>query len=227
MNLKNLIFGIVVTAFLVVGLGATRLMKVTEPEELLELTEIEPITLTPPPEPLVIEQNQEMAETTPPPPFFADLRTDLSIDSIALPSANQPVSLDTEVDLFSQDLAPADLPSPTKAKPKVKPVAKRTVPKAKKSTAIGVGDLDAKPRVLRLGRFRWPSSVRDEQVRAQVIVEIDTNGSVTLLEIKSCSHPAFKSTLPRVVQGCRFSAPKYKGQNVKVSYAWNLILQKP
>jgi hypothetical protein len=228
MKLKNIIFGIVFTAFLVVGLGATRLMKVSESEDILLLEEIKPITLAPPPEPLVIEQ-EEITETTPPPPSFADLRTNLSIDTLALPSADRPVAPDAEVDLFSQDLAPADLPVPVKkSSPKPKVVRKTSAPKAKPSKGkIGISDLDSKPRVLRLGRFRWPSSVKDDRVNAKVVVEIEKNGSVKLLKIHSVSNPAFKSMLPRVIHGCRFSAPKYKGESVKVAYAWNLILQKP
>ncbi|MGJ8673629.1 hypothetical protein [Rubritalea sp.] len=230
MNLKNIIFGTAVTVLLVVGLGATRLMKVEEPVEELDLMEIKPISLTPPPEPMLVEQNQELAETAPPPPSFADLRPNLSIDTLALPSADQPVSPEVEVDLFAKDLAPADLPSPVKARPKSKTVQAKSSPKVKAQTSqrsIGSDDLDSTPRVLRLGRFRWPSSVRDEQVKAKVIVEIDKNGSVKLLKIQSVSHPAFNSMLANLVHGCRFSIPKYKGQSVKVAYAWNLILQKP
>lgn len=230
MNLKNIIFGTAVTAFLVVGLGATRLMKIEEPTGELELMEIKPISLSPPPEPLIIEQNQELTEATPPPPSFADLRPNLSIDTLALPSADQPVAPDVEVDLFAEDLAPADLPSPVKSTPKPKVVKAKSTPKAKPQRtkgSIGIDDLDSTPRVLRLGRFRWPSSVRDEQVRAKVVVEIDKNGSVKLLKVQSVSHPAFNSMLPSLVHGCRFSIPKYKGQSVKVAYVWNLILQKP
>ncbi|MFC5049450.1 hypothetical protein ACFPK9_02285 [Rubritalea spongiae] len=230
MNLKNILFGTAFTALLVVGLGATRLMKVEEPVDELELMEIQPISLTPPPEPPEVEPNQELTETAPPPPSFADLRPNLSIETLALPSADQPVSPDVEVDLFAEDLTPAELPSPVKAKPKPKVTRAKSTPKAKPQktkTSIGVDDLDSTPRVVRLGRFRWPSSVRDNQVRAKVIVEIGTDGSVKLLRVQSVSHPAFKSMLSNLVHGCRFSIPKYKGKSVKVAYAWNLILQKP
>lgn len=225
MKLRSVIYGTAITAILVVGLGVTRLMQVEDSREMVELEEIKTIALTPPPEPAPIVQLEKLAEMVEPssPQLLGEVS--LSMEKLALPSAKRPAIPEFAVDFFVDDLAPASLPEVTNAPRKVTLESSRPIESAVE--AISLDDLDSAPRLLRQGTYRWPRSAQSDVVHASLQVEINTSGRVRLLEVGALSDPAFDSILPRVIEGCRFSAPTYRGEKVNVRYTWNIQLNKP
>jgi hypothetical protein len=81
--------------------------------------------------------------------------------------------------------------------------------------------------VVRRGRFRWPSRVRSELVKAVVKVELNEKGNVKLIEVKSVTDESIRSVLPALVNGSKFTIPKKNGKPMKVIFNWPLILKKP
>lgn len=236
MPLRNLIIGVTFTTVLLLGLGLTRLMQIELEEEKWELTKLETVSLTPPPAPPmeeVAEVVEELEAATPPPPAFEDLPSVMEVQTLAIPVAQVSVQLDQEVDLFSEEvvlaeIAPVVVVKPTSKAKLTKPSVGKTKPKPVTRSSISLGELDGKPRLIRTGKFRWPNSVRDEVVRATVYVELNAQGRIKLLSVKSLSAAKFRPTLRKFIRGCRFSAPKVNGKPVNnVRYNWPITLKKP
>jgi len=231
-TLRNIVLGVLFTLLLLVLLSVTRLifLKVdTEPQ--MMLTKLQMITLTPPPEPLPVQQDQKNEETEmaapASPPSLADLQPSVDLASFTMPKLQKSVPLDLSVDLFSLEVQP-QLQIVDAAKPDKAPTSARVPrPPAKFTGGIGISDLDGKPSVLRLGRFRWPSRVRSELVKAMVKVELNEKGAVRLIEIKSVSDESIRSVLPALVNGSKFTVPKKNGKPIKVIFNWPLTLKKP
>lgn len=232
MHLRTIIVGIAVTAILVVVLGVTRLMSVDLQEEIIELEVIEPIVLAAPEEPVDPPEEVEQDVTPPPPPAFEDLSASLDIDIPAIPHSEASFDPEMPVEMFSTDVAPAELPV---AQVPAKPVAKPTNPSPPKIAKIqprekssySISDLDTRPTMIRKGRFRWPSGTSDRTVTAKVLMELDEQGRCRVVEISSISNKNFESAVRSVVSGSRFTPPKVNGKAVKVSYYWPLTLNKP
>jgi hypothetical protein len=195
------------------------------------LTKLEIITLTPPPEPPPIEQdqkNEEIVMAAPaPPPSLADLQPSVDLASFTMPNLLTSVPLDLSVDLFSLEVQPK-LQIVAVPKPKKTPnPAHVSRPPTRFTGGIGISDLDANPSVVRRGRFRWPSRVRSELVKAVVKVELNEKGNVKLIEVKSVTDESIRSVLPALVNGSKFTIPKKNGKPMKVIFNWPLILKKP
>lgn len=232
MKLRNVIIGITVTTFLLLGLGLTRLMQVEVAEQEFELKKIEIISLTPPPAPPMeeqLEEIQELEELAPPPLAIEASVPTIHPQVLAVPVAQIAFDPQLEVDLFSEEVKPAEATIAkvvTAVKGPKKPVKPRIKQPAAKAS-FGLGDLDAKPSLRKRGRFRWPNSVRDKVVTASVHVELNERGQIRVIDVKSLSAPAFRPTLLKFIQSSRFSVPKLKGKPVKVRYIWPLTLKKP
>ncbi|PQJ29865.1 hypothetical protein [Rubritalea profundi] len=229
--LRNIVFGVLFTLLLLVFLSVTRLIFLKVDPAQMELTKIEMITLTPPPEPQPVQPNQKSEVTEmaapPTPPSLAELRPSIDLASFTMPNLQQSVPLDLSVDLFSLEVQPQRQHVAT-PKQKQTPRPVRVLrPLAKLTGGIGISDLDANPSVVRRGRFRWPSRVRSELVKAVVKVELNERGNVKLIEIKSVSDESIRSVLPAIVNGSKFTVPKKNGKPVKVVFNWPLILKKP
>lgn len=232
MQLRTLIVGIAVTAILVVVLGVTRLMSVDLQEEVIELQEIELISLQPPEEPVTPPEEVEEDVTPPPPPAFENLAASLDLDVPAIPHSDTEFNPEMQVEMFSTDVAPADLPV---AKVEPRPASKPSKPAPPKAPTIkpvekssySLGELDNKPRLVRQGRFRWPSSTSDRSVTAKVLVELDEQGRCKVISFSSISNSHFKSTVSQVVSGSRYTPPKRNGRSVKARFYWPLTLKKP
>lgn len=229
--LRNIVLGALFTLILLGFLAVTRLIFLKVEPQQMELTRLEPITLTPPPEPMVVapDQQNEMTEAAmaPPSPSLADLRPSVDLASLTMPNLPQSVPLDLSVDLFSLEVASQpQLVALTKQK-KV-PIKVRVVrPPAELVGAVGMGELDSRPSLLRMGRFRWPSRVRAELVKAVVKVELSDKGNVRMMEIKSVSDESIRRVLSALVNGSKFTVPKKNGKPVKAIFDWPLTLKKP
>lgn len=219
-----------VVATLVVVLGVTRLMKLTVTEDEFVLQKLESVSLAAPPEPSYEEpEEMEEVDALPPPPVALELAPVIELESLALPQVEVAVPKDLKVDLFALDEAPAELLTEV-VKPKlvVKKKVNIKLPKRRLNpNSLDFGDLDSKPRNLRVGSFRWPSGVRENVVLATLKIEVDQQGKVRLLSIDSLSNSRLRREIPRLIRGARFTKPLYQGQPVKATYTWKLELKKP
>lgn len=229
-QLRNIFIGILVTAVLLLGLAASRLMKMKMESEEFVLTKLESISLPPPPVPedQVNDQKiEELQAVAPPPPALADMRPSIDLRRVAIPVTNSHAVLDMEVDLFSLETAPQALPKAVEKRVAGDSANLPTRKIARTKPSVSLGDLDQNPRLLRLGRFRWPRGLRSNQVKVVVEVELNEKGRVRLLKVKSLSDEAIRSVIPSIVNGSRYTAPKRDGIAVKLNFNWPLTLQKP
>ncbi len=229
--LRNVVLGVLFTLLLLGFLAVTRLIFLkVEPYDMM-LTKLETITLAPPPEPPSVqpEQENELEETVAvqSPPSLADLRPKIDVARLTMPNLQESIQLDLSVDLFSLEIQPPQQLATVPKQKKTTGLVRRVRPPVRIVGAIGISDLDGNPSVLRRGRFRWPSRVRSELIKAVVKVELNEKGNVRLIEIKSVSDEAIRRMLPSVVNGSKFTVPKKNGKPVKVIFNWPLILKKP
>ena len=202
-----------------------------QPDELV-LTKLETLRLAEPAEPPSLEPKkirefEEILAVPLPPPPLADVRQTVDMSKLAMPSVSLPQSSNISVDHFSLAIqAPQERTNLLKQK-KSANLAVKSRQSAGFVAEIGISDLDLKPTVLRLGRFRWPSRLRSVLVKAVVKVELNEKGNVKLLEIKSVSDESIRRALPTLVNASKFSVPHKNGQAVKVIFNWPLILKKP
>jgi hypothetical protein len=151
----------------------------------------------------------------------------MDLASLTMPNLQVSIPLDLSVDLFSLEVQPMQQLASVPQKKKTTNLVRKTSPPVRLGGVTGISDLDGNPSVLRRGRFRWPSRVRSELVKAVVKVELNEKGSVRLIEIKSVSDEAIRRVLPSLVNGSKFTVPKKNGKPVKVVFNWPLILKKP
>lgn len=215
----------------------TRLMKLDSEEPELILTEVAAVSLPTPPEPEEEQEETPQPEEipeTPPPPSIEAVNAPVDLSAPAMPDLDIKFDPKLAVDMFSPDVEPAALPTPRAvvkpvvakvAKPAVRPSPPRPSTPALKSV-YSVGELDGVPSRLRLGHFRWPSSVRDSAVTAVLDVEIDTAGRVRLVNINSITHQGLRSSIPRILSGTRYTVPRKNGVPVKARFIWTLTLTK-
>ncbi len=227
MKLRNVIAGILITALLVVGLAVTRLLKYRQAEEVVELNEIEMVQLEKPPEPKDFEE-PEPEPLEQPPPAFEDLCPVVDMQSLQLPSADVPVPINFESDLFSMEpFVVAQAKATAQPKPKVKrrPSKPRsTKPKPKKP--LRLGDLDAMPTKVKTGRLRWPSTSRSKMLHAKLKVEINETGRLRLIQIVSIGDEKLRSQMPSFVRSTRFTPPTKYGKPVKAVFIWPISIKK-
>lgn len=227
MNWKAFIISNAFVIALVIGLAVTRVINYAPDEALEDIQEIELSIYEPPAEPEIEELSEpEPLEDIPPPPppTFSDLAPATDLSAVVLPKTDISISIDTQTDLFSTERAPAPLIVQKKAE-SVKP----TKPKIKISrvkSGLSLGDLDAKPKVLRLGTLRWPRGVRVQSVEAMLRVELNEQGRVKLLEVVSIEDERFRSKLDHYVKTTRFTVPKKNGKPVKLPFNWPIILKR-
>jgi TonB family protein len=242
MFIKSIITGSVITAILVSVLAATRLMHTENKTPDLLLYEVEQITMPAPPEPPIeeeeMQEEEEVLETLPQAPIPAlDLIADASIDSTPLPLTSATFDPNLAVSPFEIDREPADLPvakAPSRPAPTAKqvPNPKTTIkppapPCEVVKTQYSPSDLDRNPQELRKGSFTWPSSARGNSGSVKLLLEINTTGHVTVLNVLSSSDPQLVSAAKRVAENSRFTAPTYQGRPVKTKFYKTYHLKKP
>lgn len=245
MFIKSIITGSVITAILVSVLAATRLMKSDKDEPDLLLYEVEQITMTPPPEPPIEEEDQpeeEMLETLPQAPIPAlDLLADTSIDSTPLPLTTATFDPQLSVSPFEIDREPADLPvAKAPSRPTAKPIKPRSTPKPRTTpkpqpapprerlkSSYSPSELDRQPSELRKGGFTWPSSARGMNGTVKLLLEISTSGRVSVLGVISSTDANLNAAAKSVASNSRYTAPTYRGKPVKTKFYKTYHLKKP
>ncbi|WP_018969577.1 hypothetical protein [Rubritalea marina] len=229
MNWKALIISNLFVIVLVIGLAVTRVIRYMPDEDLAEIQEIELAIYEPPAEKEIEELHEpEPLEDVPPPPppSFDELVPSADPTAVSLPTVEVQITIDAQTDLFSTERAPAPLIVEKRATPEPKPTKpKLKIGKVKRD--VGLGDLDAKPRVLRKGILRWPRGVRSGSVNAVLRIELNQSGRATLLKVVSLDDERFRSMLSDYVKTTRFTVPKKDGKPVgKVVFHWPNSFQK-
>lgn len=229
------LLGLVVAAALLALLALTRLLVSSEEPPDYELREIETTVLPEPPPP---PPEEPPPEAPPPPPALTDVREIPDPTRVPVPEAELPMDLETPVDPFFTDLAPAPLPEPPQpaAKPSrpsppapsrpSKPAAP-PVPVAK--SHYGVGELDGKPRLLRHGSAAFPPKLARRGVdRGTVVleVELDERGRVKIRRVVSATHSELIAPARRVAASASFTAPTRNGRAVKSIMRWPITIRR-
>jgi len=245
MFLRSIIVGLATTLLLVSLLAISRALN-TPKSKIIALTEVEVIDLEEPPPPPDLSEPEE-PEDLPPPPTpkieFPNALDDLDAPEIAL-SLNR-IDLTTPIEAFHTDSAPAKMPTiqkpkpaPKKTTPKLKPKPKKTYPtKPQKRPSppkpqptkayYSAGELDSKPRVIRTGKFRWPSGAKGTRGTVTLLLEINESGRVRVISVVSSTNSALNTAAKRVASGSKFTAPRKNGQKVKTRFYKPYVLQKP
>jgi TonB family protein len=242
MFIKSIITGSLITAILVSVLAATRLMKTDSDALDLLLYEVEQITMTPPAEPPMDDEEEpeeeEPLENLPQAPIPAlDLIADVSIESTPLPLTTATFDPQLSVSPFEIDREPAELPvakAPSRPKSVVKPSSKPkakykrpTPPREKVKPYYSPSELDRMPRELRMGSYTWPNSARGTSGTVKLLLEINTSGKVLVISVLSNTDPKLISAAKRVATNSRFTAPTYRGKPVKTKFYKTYHLKKP
>ena len=253
MFIRSSIIGIAFTALLVAVLGGMRLFNEHVVQDEVEIHEVDVFELEPPPPPPDFtesppEEQQEQVDVTPPAPQLDLTVSTPTIDQPLVRSGITKVRLDTPMQVFNTDIAPAAIPAApkpvvkkavvkkpavtkkvTKYTPKPKPKKKYT-PKPKPAPTksyYGAGDLDSLPRERSRGRFTWPRSAKGRSGTVKLRIEINTSGRVKVVQVVSSSDPALTTAAKKIATGSRYTTPTYKGKPVKARFYKSYKLQKP
>lgn len=221
LNTRAIILGLAGSAALLAVLGFSRLFNTTLMVPVVTVREIEFATLTPPPPPPPEEPPPEMQP--PPPPALTQISAVPDPTRVPVPKAELPMALETPVEDFFADLAPAPLPTPPKPTPRP-PVRPPAPP-----SHYDANQLDGVPRLLSHGSTTFPSSLARRGVRQGTVVlevEIATNGSVRVRRVVSSTHQELVAAARRVAAGARFTSPKYRGKTVKALMRWPITIEK-
>lgn len=234
MKIASIVLGSAVTAVLLLALVVTRLMVLVPVKEEIEIRDVETVTLPEPPVPPVEEIPEE--DVPPPPPLaVTDLRITENLSQPALPVALTKVDPRLAVDTFFTDQLPA--PLPTFAKPRPRPVVKRSSPKPKRPTIkrqlpkpkseYALSELDRKPRLIRNPSVTFPRNIRDARSgRVVVRVAILPSGRSQYLSTISSTHSALLPLARRIANGSRFTSPTRHGKPVRAVMIWPIIIKK-
>lgn len=228
------LLGLVVAAALLALLGLTRLLVSSEEPPDYELREIETTVLPEPPPP---PPEEPPPEAPPPPPALTDVSEIPDPTRVPMPKAELPMDLETPVDPFFTDLAPAPLPEPPQpaAKPSrpAPPAPSRPSrpepPAPVEKSHYGVGELDGKPRLLRHGSAAFPSKLARRGVdRGTVVleVELDERGRVKIRRVISSTHPELVAPARRVAASASFTPPTRNGKAVKSIMRWPITIRR-
>ena len=252
MVLKSTFIGALCTIALLALLALSRQVKHTS-EQTFELTEVETLTLEPPPAPPEITPAEEpegsedqppadaLAESlaTTPLPSIPQQLTSIPIPEVTLTMDQLPIS--TAIDTFHTDSPPAALPTPIKTAPLKKAVAKKPTyaPLTKSKTPskplprkpapksyYSAGDLDGNPRERYTGKYTWPRTAKGKTASVKLLIEINTTGHVKVISVVSSTNSALNSAAMKVATGSRFTSPVYRGKPVKARFYKNYILKK-
>lgn len=235
MVLKSTAIGIVCTVALVALLALSRQFNhVSEP--LLEVTEIETITLEPPPPPPDITPPEETPDEAPPPAPVLDIPSELvCVDVPEITLSLEKVPLTLAMQTFHTDTAPAKIP--------VKPVKKKVITTPKKApkkttkkhyvkkavvtkSHYSSSELDSKPRERYTGKYTWPRSAKGTSASVKLLIEISTSGHVKVIKVLSSTNSDLNAAAMKVASGSRFTSPLYKGKPVKARFYKTYILKK-
>lgn len=231
MKFAPTILGLVVAAALLVLLGLTRLLVSSVDTTEYEIREIETMVLPDPPPPPPVDPPPD---APPPPPSLTEVTEVPDPMRVPVPKAELPMDLETPVDPFFTDVAPAPLPTPPKpeAKPSPGPTPKPTrptPPRPVQKSHYSVGELDGKPRLLRHGSAVFPASLARRGVsRGTVVleVELDQRGQVSIRRVVSATHQELIQAARRVASSASFTPPTRQGKPVKSIMRWPITIRK-
>ena len=236
MKYGSIVIGLTAAALLLVVLGLTRLIGVRTVDTDLEVREVDIVVLPEPPPPVPRVPPPEVR----PPPSLASVMVSPDPTRVAVPKAPLPLALDTPVDMFATDLAPAPLPTPVvrskpRPAPSVTPRPRSTPPRSVKppppvvKSHYSAGELDGQPRLIRAGSTAFPSALSREGVTQGTVtleVELSERGTVRVRRVISATHPELVSGAKRVAAGSRYSAPRKNGRPVKAIMSWPITIRK-
>ncbi len=241
MNLRIILAGILASCcvLLILSLASTWTKAPTDTP--LKVRPIETVIYTPPPPPPAPPESDTPAEVTPPPAITSAIPS-LDLSLTAIPVAQAPMELSAPVENFFTDIAPPRLPAKpkatkvTKASPKkstasvkAKITPKKTTYKAPPKSHYSPSELDSKPRPIRHGSAKFPSSLARRGITRGTVVlriEILTSGAVRIQRTVSSTHPDLVSQARRVASGARFTTPTKNGRPVKVIMNWPITIKK-
>jgi protein TonB len=231
MNYASTGIGIAMAAALLALLGLTRLLVPVASESSIDIREIEIAALPEPPPP---PPEDPPPEEPPPPPALADLSEVPDPTRVPVPKVEVPMDLETPIDSFFTDLAPAPLPQPVvrTAPPKPRPSARANrpgPPPVPVKSHYSIGELDAKPRLLRHGSAAFPPALARRGVTRGTVtfeVELSTGGQVSVRQVISSTHPELVEPARRVAASARFTPPTRRGQPVRAIMRWPITIRK-
>jgi len=87
---------------------------------------------------------------------------------------------------------------------------------------FGFGELDEIPRLVREGRFTYPTNSPRGRGEALVrlLVFVEADGRISVQKIVDYSHQEFVEPARRMAEGSRFSPPMRNGVAVRSKYEW-------
>lgn len=238
------------TLLLVAFLVLMRILDASRvPEETIRMVELTPelaMPAPPPPPPAA----QTFAEPAPPPRVELP-QLDIQMDQLApaLKARIDPrMDLTMETAMFELEVDP---PSPPKIQhqaaprprvsepapprrqvnrpaPRSRPGPPAPAPRPAPRTTYDAGELDGKPRLLRVPSSSFPGDLLKQGVReGRVVVEvqIDTRGRVSVRRILSSNHPRFSKMARSVAARSRFTTPTKNGRAVNAIFRWPLVFR--
>lgn len=233
MKHASTILGLVVAAALLALLALTRLLVSSEEPPEYELREVETTVLPEPPPP---PPEDPPPDVPPPPPSLTDVSEIPDPARVPVPKAELPMDLETPVDPFFTDLAPAPMPEPPKpatepSRPS-RPAPARpdpAPPRPVERSHYGVGELDGKPGLLRHGSAAFPAELARRGVdRGTVVleVELDERGRVSVRRVVSATHTELIAPARRVAASASFTPPTRNGKAVKSIMRWPITIRR-
>lgn len=222
-------------AALLALLGLTRLLVPSGQPAEYEIREVEISAMPEPPPP---PPEDPPPEAPPPPPSLTSVSDVPDPTRVPVPKADMPMDLETPVDPFFTDVEPAPLPPepvvrespPEKSEPApTRPSRPSPPPQPARKSHYSVGELDGKPRLLRHGSARFPSSLARRGVtRGTVVLEVELNarGRVSVRRVVSATHSELVGPARRVASSASFTPPTRRGQRVKAVMRWPITIRK-
>jgi protein TonB len=231
MKISSSIVGILMAGALLALLGLTRLLVPKQQIVDLDIREIEITALPEPPPP---PPEEPPPDAPPPPPSLTQISQVPDPTRVPIPKADLPLDIRMPIDSFFTDIEPAPLPqpivrqaprtprpaptTPSRPKPPPAPVAK---------SHYSIGELDGKPRLIRHGSAKFPSSLRGVTSGTVVFeVELSASGRVSVRRVISATHPQLVTPARRVASSATFTPPTRNGQRVKAIMRWPITLRK-
>lgn len=231
MRFTGIIVGTVVAGILLALLGLARLLVPIDEIAEYEVREIDITTVPEPPPPP--PEEEPPPDFQPPPPALTQISAVPDPTRVPVPKAELPFDVTTPVDTFFTDVEPAPLPKPvvrstpknTTSTPRVTSPKPPPAPRVK--SHYSMSELDGKPRLIRHGTARFPSSLRGVNQGTVVLeVELSESGSVRVRRTISATHSQLISAAQRVASSSRFTPPTRNGQRVKAIMRWPITIRK-
>ena len=179
---------------------------VQAPAQMLQVRELQTVTLPPPP--------------PPPPPSQTQLSEAATIElSLALGQMALQV---TDLKVTMPKLAAPNAMSPA---PLESTLHFDTAAFVTAMTTFRLDELDDMPKLLTPITARLPASLRQKGVRQaqiQLHVIIHENGQVELVAINQSRYPEMNALIPKIIKQARFTSPTREGIKVKAEFLWPL-----